>query len=231
MTLVDTINAQALYLLRVVTPGGILPRLRSLGIHLTASSDSHDVRQEGNQYYEDPEGRVLEASKRKASRYFDASYLAILAKAVSGLEELELLGNSKIPIVSFYIVCNSLLISSEGMLASSLQHFRRLHTLILSGPENIYVGQFFLNWLPMDMDTRETGIDPYAPESLKEAMKYLGDGCRTLEQIRISHCIPSAPFESHDETTEILREEVGGKVIDLKVRKGWGRLIGREEEW
>jgi hypothetical protein len=111
LTLVDTINAQALYLLRVVTPGGILPRLRSLGIQLIASSDSsHDVRLEGNQYYGDHKGRVLETNgTRGTSRYFDANYLAILAKAVSGIEELELLGHSKISIVSFfYMFRNSL---------------------------------------------------------------------------------------------------------------------------
>ena len=61
-------------------------------------------------------------------------------------------------------------------------------------------------------------------------MKHLGNGCRTLEHIRISH-IPGAPFELCEETMKIVRDKVGGKVIGLKARKGWGRLIGREEEW
>ena len=112
LTLVETINAQALYLLRVITPGGILPRLRSLGIHLTASSDSNKVRLEGNRYYEDDEGRVSEASQRGASRHFDANYLIVLAKAAPGVEELELLGRSNAAIVSFYIILHSRLIHS-----------------------------------------------------------------------------------------------------------------------
>jgi hypothetical protein len=120
------------------------------------------------------------------------------------------------------------------MLASSLQHFRRLHTLILSGQGNIYVGPFFPDWPHPDKDVNlnvgETDIDPYAPALLKEVMIYLGNGCRTLEQICINHCIPGAPFESYDET-RLVREEVGGNVVDLRVKKGCGRLIGREEEW
>ena len=104
LTLVETINAQALYLLRVITPGGILPRLRSLGIHLITSSDPNYSEAEGNRYYEDDEGHVLETSKLKALRCFNTNYLLILAKAVPGVEELELLGYSDMEIVSFSLL-------------------------------------------------------------------------------------------------------------------------------
>ena len=104
LTLVETINAQALYLLRVITPGGILPHLRSLGIHLITSSHSNYSGAEGNRYYEDDEGHVLETSKLKALRCFNTNYLLILAKAVPGVEELELLGYSDMEIVSFSLL-------------------------------------------------------------------------------------------------------------------------------
>jgi hypothetical protein len=103
LTLFETINAQALYLLRGVTLGGILPNLRSLGIRLISSSHSRMVKLEGNRWYEDDRGHISEVSKRKALRYFDVNYLVILAKAVPSVEELELLGCSNISIVSFSV--------------------------------------------------------------------------------------------------------------------------------
>jgi hypothetical protein len=101
LTLLGTVNAQVLHLLRVVTRGGVLPHLRSLGIELISSSHSRKVKLEGNRWYEDDGGHISEVSKRKALRYFDVNYLVTLAKAVPSIEELELLGCSNISIVSF----------------------------------------------------------------------------------------------------------------------------------
>jgi hypothetical protein len=121
------------------------------------------------------------------------------------------------------------------MLGSSLQHFRLLHTLILSGPlvGNGYPYQFFRSsgsWQQSKyIDKGDSGVGSYAPQSLEEAMNDLGNGCRTLERIRII-LIPIAQFELHEEGV-IIREEAGGRVIDLKMKKGWGRLIGCEDEW
>jgi hypothetical protein len=120
------------------------------------------------------------------------------------------------------------------MLVFSLQHFRLLHTLILSGPGNGYANQFIRTsgtWQQFKyISNGDSEVGSYAPQSLEEAMNDLGNGCRTLERIRISH-IPSALFELHEEGVKIIREEGGGRVIDLKMKKGWGRLIGREDEW
>lgn len=92
--LIDTVNAQALYLLRVITPTGTMPQLRSLGVELRSSKHSRSVTFEGNRWYEDGQGHISEVSKRKAVRYFDANYVATLVKAAPNVEELELIGYS-----------------------------------------------------------------------------------------------------------------------------------------
>jgi hypothetical protein len=96
------------------------------------------------------------------------------------------------------------------MLGSSLQHFCLLHTLLLSGPGNGYPDQFFRSsgsWEQFkDIDKGDSGVGSYAPQSLEEAMNDLGNGCRTLERIRISHT-PGALFELYGEGVKIVREE------------------------
>ena len=103
-----------------------------------------------------------------------------------------------------------------------------MRTLILSGPGIAHVDPFFRNWECV-RDFARIGRH-YAPQLLEEAMIDIGNGCRTLEYFRISHA-PGALFEWREQTAKIMREEPGGQVIGLKVGKGWGRLIGREEEW
>lgn len=92
LTLTDTVNAQALYLLRTITPTGTMAQLRSLGIQLESSRRLNESRIEGSAWYEDAEGHT--SDRTPAMRYFDANYLATLSKAVPNLEELELIGHS-----------------------------------------------------------------------------------------------------------------------------------------
>ena len=94
LTLLATCNAQAPYLLRTIVPDGVLPMLRSLSIHLLSSSHAKYVIREGNRWREDEEGRITEASKRKARRWFDGNYLTSVAKATPRLQELHLSGAS-----------------------------------------------------------------------------------------------------------------------------------------
>jgi hypothetical protein len=70
----------------------------------------------------------------------------------------------------------------------------------------------------------------YKPSSLQDAVSHLGNGCRTLEQIRFSSHIGQL-FHHLDLTAVIVRNGIAGPVRGLKIRKGWGRLIGREDEW
>jgi hypothetical protein len=93
LTLIDVMDAQALYLLRRVTPKGTMFQLRSLGIQLSTGS-TNVMTAQGSKYYEDIHGRVFEASMD--DRYFDANYLAILHKAAPNVEELELFGRSDV---------------------------------------------------------------------------------------------------------------------------------------
>jgi len=90
LTIRSTLCAQALYLLRAVTPGGRMPNLKSLGIHIR--SDSGFVlflEYKPYTWYEDEEGPVSEVGGVNVEWVFDANYLATLAKAAPGLEELE----------------------------------------------------------------------------------------------------------------------------------------------
>jgi hypothetical protein len=190
---------------------------------------------EGNRWYEDGDGRISEVSKRKAIRYFDANYLATLAKAVPELEELELVGQSNDGIVSSSTSrVLSINHNAQDALTSSLQRFHHLHTLIISGPATMYTPKFFRSsvaWSQYeDMDMGQPPDGPYAPQSLEEALYDLGNGCRTLEQIRVSNHLGEL-FHEKDTTATIIRDGPAGPVKDLKIRKGWGRLIGREDEW
>jgi len=67
-------------------------------------------------------------------------------------------------------------------------------------------------------------------QSFEEAACDLGNGCRTLEQIRVSTGV-GLFFHEMDVTATLIRDGSAGLVKDLRVRKGWGRLIGQEDEW
>ena len=100
LTLVDTVDAQALYLLRVITPTGTMAQLRSLGVQLTSSLNSFHEILEGNTWCDDEPEDGSDTSKQGTMRYFNnASYVATLAKAAPNLEELELFGICKENIV------------------------------------------------------------------------------------------------------------------------------------
>ena len=103
LTLLGTYNAQAPYLLRTITPDGVLPMLRSLSIHLHTSRHSKVVVCEGNRWREDEEGLITESSKRKAERWFDGNYLMSVAKAAPRLQELHLSGMSRDTLVRPFI--------------------------------------------------------------------------------------------------------------------------------
>jgi hypothetical protein len=74
-----------------------MAQLRSLGVQLVSSLNLFDVTLEGNGWYDYEDGSDI--SKQVIMRYFDARYVAALAKAAPNLEELELIGLSNGDIV------------------------------------------------------------------------------------------------------------------------------------
>ena len=92
LSLVNVVDSQALYLLRVITPTGTMSQLRSLGLQIVSSSSIL----EGSTWYEGSDGRISDTRKRGAmpTRHFDANYVATLSKATPNLDELELIGHS-----------------------------------------------------------------------------------------------------------------------------------------
>jgi hypothetical protein len=90
--------------LRVISQGGILSALRSLGIHCD-SGNSRKPRV-GHRWREDENGDVSEADAMKPARQFDGNYIMSLSKAAPNLEELELMGTSDDTLVSrLFFVC------------------------------------------------------------------------------------------------------------------------------
>lgn len=217
LTLFKTYNAQAPYLLRTVVPNGVLPSLRSLSIHLITSSHAKDVIREGNRWREE-EGRVTEASKRNAGRWFDGNYLMSVAKATPHLRELHLSGTSR---------------DTLDNLTSALSWISKLEALVISGPTNIYHKPFFTSsaqW-PQYFPCRDSYSDPilYAPQSLEQAAYDLAQGCSKLQMIctqgRLGY--RDAPG---DLACQVVRHD-NGSVKDIYIRKNGGMIIGREDEW
>ena len=88
----DTYNAHGPYLLRVISQGGVLPALRSLGIK--SFPGYSPKRRKGHRWRKDENGNVSETDVRKSARKFDGNYIMSLSKAAPNLEELELMGTS-----------------------------------------------------------------------------------------------------------------------------------------
>lgn len=68
----------------------------------------------------------------------------------------------------------------------------------------------------------------YKPQSAEEAMYDIANGCHQLERICSSSHIGHL-FHGRDRAATIIRDGPGGPVKDLRISKGWGRLIGRED--
>lgn len=100
LTLFKTYNGQALYLLRSIVPGGVLPQLRSLTVDLRTSCHAEAITREGSRWVETKEGVVTEMDEDYADRWFDHNYLMTLSKAAPHLQELHLSGTSSDHIVS-----------------------------------------------------------------------------------------------------------------------------------
>lgn len=100
LDLLETSNSQAVWLLRTGIAGGILPRLRSLGIQLRTSTHSKDKAENGHGWREDEHGRPSQDSRKRFQRYFDSNYIMSIAKAAPNLEELDLMGPSYDQLVS-----------------------------------------------------------------------------------------------------------------------------------
>jgi hypothetical protein len=80
-------------------PGGVLPALRSLSIHLWTSQLPYHTVAVGSRWREDNKGHITEATEGPAEQWFDGGYLLSVAKAAPNLRELELFGESRDPIV------------------------------------------------------------------------------------------------------------------------------------
>jgi hypothetical protein len=89
----NSINAQATCALRTLSPGGVLPQLRSLGIHTRPSSSSFDLELPGSGWDEytsyDNKGHLS-----TKARFIDASYVLSVFNAAPNLEELEMIGET-----------------------------------------------------------------------------------------------------------------------------------------
>ncbi|KAF8816838.1 hypothetical protein BYT27DRAFT_6378676 [Phlegmacium glaucopus] len=110
LSLLDTYNAQGLYLLSAIVPGGVLPALRSLGIHRN-SGNSPKPREE-HPWRDDDNGGVLHAGAKNSSMQFDGNYIMYLSKAAPNLEELELMGTSDDILVSHPVIVQLLFVCS-----------------------------------------------------------------------------------------------------------------------
>jgi len=218
LSLFNTHNAQALYLLRAVTPDGVLPNLQSLSVHLVTSADSRLVALEGNRWREDEKGRITEASKKQAKKWFDGNYIMSINKAAPRLEELELSGTSR---------------DSLESLTNAFSRFVKLNTLVFSGPVNGNYSPFFESSSQWS-HYRKWGVSysspaPYAPASFEQAARELAGGCPTLEMI----CVRSR-MDRRDKSTDLACRIIRGdhgSMMDIAMRKVGGMIIEREEEW
>ncbi|KIM36822.1 hypothetical protein M413DRAFT_448946 [Hebeloma cylindrosporum] len=220
LSLWETYNAQGPYLLRVVSPGGVLPALRSLGIH-RVSRNSPEPR-EGHRWRENENGDVLEVKPSKATRQFDGNYIMSLSKAAPNLEELELMGSSD---------------DTLDSLTNSLSRFSKLQRLTLSGAINMYSKPFFArsaNW--EDYAEYNLGVvdkknyGKYAPEIFDEAARDLANGCRTLDAVTMGTLFGWLSLRD-GLSRKIVRECDGGMVKEVTKTRALGNIIGREDEW
>lgn len=211
----ETYNAQGPYLLRVVSQGGILPALRSLGID--RDSGNSPKPREGHRWRENENGDVSEANARKPARQFDGNYIMSLSKAAPNLEELELMGTSD---------------DTLDSLTSSLSRFSKLQHLILSG--GIAGQPFFarsLNWEEYVSKFDTGGVDEkeygkYAPETFDEAARDLANGCRTLNVVTMGNILGELLIQD-GLSRKVVRECDGGRVKQLKQIRALGSIIGR----
>ncbi|KIM36825.1 hypothetical protein M413DRAFT_31439 [Hebeloma cylindrosporum] len=213
-----TYNAQGPYLLRVVSPGRVLPALRSLGIHRNSGNSLEP--QEGHRWRENENGDVPDGGTRKSARKFDANYIMSLSKAAPNLEELELMGTSDETLES---------------LTTSLSWFSKLKRLTLSGGIDSHNKPFFArstNWEDYaGFDTYDSKhYGKYASESFDEAARDLANGCCTLDVVTMGNIF--AKFSIMDGLSrKIVRKCDGGEVKQLIKTRALGNIISREDEW
>jgi len=233
----ETYNAQGPYLLRVVSQGGILPALRSLGIH--RDSGNSPKPREGHRWREDENGDVSEANARKPARQYDGNYIMSLSKAAPNLEELELMGTSDDTLASlffFFFPCYKIN-SMQDSLTTSLSRFSKLQRLTLSGGINISNPPFFArssNWEEYvefyTADVKEKDYGKYAPETFDEAARDLANNCRTLSVVTMGNALGELLIKN-GLSRKVVRECDGGTVKLLKKIRALGSIIGREDEW
>ncbi|EIN09960.1 hypothetical protein PUNSTDRAFT_125934, partial [Punctularia strigosozonata HHB-11173 SS5] len=201
LDLLETSNSQAVWLLRTRVSGGILPRLRSLGIQLRASTNSKNKAENGHGWREDERGHPSQESRKKFQRYFDGNYVMSVAKAAPNLEELELMGPS----------CDRL-----DAISSSLSLMPKLRHLSISGPQNYTQKPFFevsRLWVEDDPKQRDLIVDTYdpaplyTPDNFERVALDLANGCRTLGTISLSSRV--AEWLADDKTARIIRNEEG----------------------
>ena len=235
----ETYNAQGPYLLRVVSQGGILPALRSLGIH--RDSGNSPKPREGHRWRENENGDVSEANAKKSARQYDGNYIMSLSKAAPNLEELELMGTSDDTLASlfFFFSCYVLnkVHSMQDSLTTSLSRFSKLQCLILSGGINISNPPFFArssNWEEYaefyTAEVKEKDYGKYAPETFDEAARDLANGCRTLNVVTMGNALGELLIKN-GLSRKVVRECDGGTVKQLKKTRALGSVIGREDEW
>jgi hypothetical protein len=240
LSLLDTYNAQAPYLLRAAVPEGVLLALRSLSIHL--DSGNSPIPQEGHRWREDENGVVSQADAKKPSRKFDGNYIMSISKAAPNLEELELMGTSDDTLVSpllFVVTQGRDTVSMQDSITASLSRFSKLQCLTLSGPLISYISPFFprsFRWTDYAYAIRP-GQRPqsyhdenYHPESFSEAARDLANGCRTLTVVTMGNMAGDLLIIC-GLSARIVRECEGGSVKEVKRIRAWGNIIGREEEW
>jgi hypothetical protein len=70
----------------------------------------------------------------------------------------------------------------------------------------------------------------YEPESFNQAVRDLGNGCRTLIVVTMSNFAGKLIIEN-ELGARIIRECEGDIVKEIKRIRPWGNIIGRENEW
>ncbi|KAG6826005.1 hypothetical protein H0H92_001470 [Tricholoma furcatifolium] len=217
--LIDTYSAQAVYLLRNIPEGGILPRLRALGIQRRSWKMDNETN-EGIGWREDHNGRVIqEFNQEEIARAFDGNYLMSISKAVPNLEHLELMGTSDDTIDS---------------IAASLRLMPKLNRLTLSDPDSGKALPFFpwsYTWAEYADSPHRISKDQfkkYRPPSFDEAVRDLANGCPTLETVTFSNMIPAASM-MRGLSARIFREPVGGLMKEARRIRAWGNIMGMEE--
>ena len=126
----------------------------------------------------------------------------------------------------------------QDSICASLSRLPKLQRLTLS--VGLYNAPFFASSFTW-ADYAELGIDgiptkgykkekKYEPESFNQAVRDLGDGCRTLTVITMSNFVGKLVLQ-YGLSARIIRECEGGLVKEIKRIRPWGNIIGRENEW